>query len=129
VWCVVNTEESREEGLDQREDREMEYAMGESGCTSVDMYGGAAGEVENPPFISPAVRAPCPSCYRIVDKGSPEEDEDKEVAGAVFPRRSPADKRRTVESQKSQYMLFSNALYEGSYSREARKHSLEKNIK
>ena len=66
---------------------------------------------------------------RIVDKGSPEEDEDKEVAGAVFPRRSPADKRRTDESQKSQHMLFSNALYEGSYSREARKHSLEKNIK
>ena len=27
VWCVVNTEKPREEGLDQREDREMEYAM------------------------------------------------------------------------------------------------------
>ena len=98
VGCVVNTEESREEGLDQREDREMEYAMGESGCTGVDMYGGAAGEVENPPFVGPAVRAPCPSRYRIVDKGSPEEDEDKEVAGSVFPRRGPADKRRTIES-------------------------------
>jgi hypothetical protein len=129
VWCVVNTEKPREEGLDQRKDREMEYAMGESGCTSVDMYGGAAGEVENPPFIGPAVRAPCPSRYRIVDKGSPEEDKDKEVAGSVFPRRSPADKRRTIESRRDNYMLLSNAPYEGSYLREARKHSLEKYIK
>jgi hypothetical protein len=106
VWYVVNTEESREEGLDQREDREMEYTMGESGCTSVDMYGGAAGEVENSPFIGPAVRAPCPSRYRIVDKGGPEEDEDKEVAGSVFPRRSPADKRRTIESRRVNTCCF-----------------------
>jgi hypothetical protein len=129
VRCVVNTEKPREEGLDQREDREMEYAMGESGCTSVDMYGGTTSEVENPPFIGPAVRAPCPSRYWIVDKGSPEEDKDKEVAGSVFPRRSPADKRRTIESRRVNYMLFSNAQCEGSYSREARKHSLEKYIK
>jgi hypothetical protein len=101
VGCIVNTEESRKEGLDQREDRQMEYAMGKSGCTGVDMYGGAAGKVENTPFVGPAVRAPCPSRDRIVDKGSPEEDEDEEVAGSVFPRRSPAHKRRTIESPKS----------------------------
>jgi len=48
----------------------MECAMGESGCTGVDMYGGAAGEVENPPpFVGPAVRAPCPPHYLTVDKG------------------------------------------------------------
>lgn len=109
VGYVVNTEESPEEGLDQREDREMEYAMGESGCTGVDMYGGAAGKVENPPFVGPAVRAPCPSRYRIVDKGSPEQDEDEEMARSVFPRRSPADKRRTIESRRVNACLFSNA--------------------
>lgn len=78
----------------------MKYAMRESGCAGVDVHGGAAGEVENPPFVGPAVRAPCPSRYRTVDKGSPEEDEDEEVAGSVFPHRSPADKRRTMESQR-----------------------------
>jgi hypothetical protein len=90
----------------------MKYAMRENGCAGVDVYGGAAGEVENPPFVGPAVRAPCPSRYRIVDKGSPEEDEDEEVAGSVFPPRSPTDKRRTNWEPKSQWMLISIALYE-----------------
>jgi hypothetical protein len=92
----------------------MEYAMGESGCTGVDVYGSAAGEVENTPFVGPAVRAPRPSRYRIVDKGSPEKDEDEEVAGSVFPRRSPADKRRTIERRRVNAcyvrMLYTNDL-------------------
>jgi hypothetical protein len=98
VGWFVNTEESWEEGLDQREDREMKYAIRESGCAGVNVHGGAAGEVKNPLFVSPAVRALCPSRYRIVDKGSPEKDEDEKVAGSVFPHRSPADKRRIIKS-------------------------------
>jgi hypothetical protein len=50
----------------------MKYAISERSCTGVDMYG-----VENPLFVGPAVRPPCLPRYRIVDKGSPEEDEHK----------------------------------------------------
>jgi hypothetical protein len=44
-------------------------------CAGVVSLALVCTEFEKPPFIGPAGRTPCPPHYRIVDKGSLEEDE------------------------------------------------------
>jgi hypothetical protein len=92
------------------QDKEMEYAVRENGCSGGDVYGGAAGEVEHPPFVGPALRAPGPSRDWIVDERGPEHDEDEEVTGPVFARDGPLTRDALLRARESMDTVFERSI-------------------